>query len=251
MIVAADYINHHLTHLRIGTGFWSLNLDTMIVSIVLGAMVLGLFAFFAHKAQSGVPSRFQLFFEIIFEFVQSQVYDTFHGKSALIAPLALTIFIWVLTMNIMDLVPIDLLPYVLNLFGVHYFKVVPTADVNCTLGIALGVFLLIVFYNIYCKGPFGLFKEILSKPFGWYLLPLNLFLRVIEELAKPISLGLRLFGNLYAGELIFILIALLPAWCQWTLGGPWAIFHILVILIQAFVYMMLTIVYLSMASEKH
>ena len=248
---ATEYINHHLTHLSVGSGFWTVNLDTLIISWVLGVLFLFVFYKAAKTSTSGVPGRLQSFVEMMFEFVSGQVSDTYHGKSKLIAPLAMTIFVWVFLMNFMDLVPIDLLPLMASWTGVHYLKVVPTTDPNLTLGMSLSVFFLIVWYNFAAKGIKGVFIEITCRPFGVWLMPLNVFLKVIEELAKPISLGLRLFGNLYAGELIFILIALLPWYTQWPLGGAWAIFHILVITIQAFVFMMLTIVYLSMAEESH
>lgn len=234
-----------------GSGFWSLHLDTLLFSWISGVCFLALFYFVAKRATVGVPSGWQNFVEMMLEMVSKQVYDTYHGKNQLIAPLALTIFMWVFLMNFMDLLPVDLLPRVADLLGVHNLRIVPTADPNLTLGMALSVFLLIIWFNLYNKGVVGLTKEILCRPFGIWLMPLNLFLRLIEELAKPVSLGLRLFGNLYAGELIFILIALLPWWAQWSLGGLWSIFHILIITIQAFVFMMLTIVYLSSAEAGH
>lgn len=250
--IATDYIKGHLTHLEVGSGFWTFHLDTLIISWVLGVLFLSAFYFIAKRAKSDAPSGWQNFLEMMFDFVSSQVKDTYHGKSKLIAPLALTIFVWVFLMNLMDLVPIDLLSWVSSLFGAHaHMKLVPTTDPNLTLGMSLSVFGLIIIYSIKAKGVGGFVKELLCTPFGPYLFPVNLFLKVIEELAKPLSLGLRLFGNLYAGELIFILIALLPAGAQWALGGPWAIFHVLIITIQAFVFMMLTIVYLSMAEEHH
>jgi len=248
---AAAYINHHLTHLTVGKGFWSLNLDTMVCSWVLGLLFLLLFYIAGKRSSAGVPSKWQNFVELMLEFVGEQVSDTYHGKSKLIAPLALTIFVWVFLMNFMDLVPVDLLPMIASWCGIKYLKVVPTTDPNLTLGMSISVFFLIIWYNLAAKGAVGVLLEVTCRPFGVWLMPLNIFLKIIEELAKPISLGLRLFGNLYAGELIFILIALLPWWTQWPLGGAWAIFHILVITIQAFVFMMLTIVYLSLAEESH
>jgi len=247
----SEYIKHHLHHLSVGDGFWAVHLDTLIVSWILGLFFLSIFRSVAKNASSGVPNGLQNFVEFLYDFADSQVKDTFHGKSKLIGPLALTVFVWVFLMNFMDLLPVDLLPMIVSLFGVEYLRVVPTADPNHTLGMALGVFLLVIFYSIKEKGVDGFIHELTCTPFGWKMMPFNLFLKVIEEIAKPVSLGLRLFGNLYAGELIFILIALLPWWCQWTLGGGWAIFHILVITVQAFVFMMLTTVYLSLAVEKH
>lgn len=250
-LTATEYINHHLTHWKVGNGFWSLHLDTLIISWIFGALFLITFYVVARRATSGVPGRLQNFVEMMLEMVNRQVTDTYHGKNKLIGPLALTIFIWVFLMNAMDLLPVDLLPRTTNILGLHYLRAVPTADPNLTLGMSLSVFFLIIYFNLANKGFFGLLKEICTKPFGIWLLPLNVFLRLIEELAKPISLGLRLFGNLYAGELIFILIALLPWFSQWPLGGVWSIFHILIITIQAFVFMMLTIVYLSSAESTH
>jgi len=247
----SEYIKHHLHHLSTGDGFWAMHLDTFIVSWILGISFLCLFRTAAKNVTSDVPNKLQNFVEFLYDFADSQVKDTFHGKSKLIGPLALTTFIWVFLMNFMDLLPVDLLPMIVSFFGVDYLRVVPTADPNQTLGMALGVFLLIIIYSIKEKGVAGFAHELTCTPFGAKMMPFNLFLKVIEELAKPISLGLRLFGNLYAGELIFILIALLPFYIQWIPGGAWAIFHILVITVQAFVFMMLTTVYLSLAVEKH
>jgi F-type H+-transporting ATPase subunit a len=255
---SSEYIKHHLHHLSVGDGFWAIHLDTFVVSLIIGILFLGVLRTAAKNASADVPNSFQNFVEYLYEFVDSQVKDTFHGQSKLIAPLALTIFLWVFLMNFMDLLPVDLLPMIVSLFGVEYLRVVPTADPNQTLGMAIGVFLLVIFYSLQVKGALGFLEELTCTPFkpkntGLKILmvPVNLFLKLIEEIAKPVSLGLRLFGNLYAGELIFILIALLPWYLQWILGGPWAIFHILVITVQAFVFMMLSTVYLSLAFEKH
>jgi len=246
-----EYISHHLHHWTIGDGFWSLHLDTLIFSWILGTVFLLGFYWIAKHATADVPSGWQNFAEMMLEFASKLVTDTYHGKSALIAPLALTIFIWVFLMNAMDLLPVDLLPLLGGFIGLHYLRAVPTADPNLTLGLSLSVFLLIIWFNLSSKGIKGLLVEMTCRPFGVWLWPLNLFLRIIEELAKPLSLGLRLFGNLYAGELIFILIALLPWATQWPLGVAWAIFHVLIITIQAFIFMMLTIVYLSLAEDSH
>ncbi len=259
LLSPGDYIQHHLQQLSFNLnnlsmhkqGFWTLHLDTLGVSIVLGTLFLWVFRRVARRAVPGVPGRLQNLVEILVEFVQGLVKESFHGRSQLIAPLALTIFVWVFLMNFMDLLPVDLLPRIASLLGLHYFRAVPTADLNMTFALGITVFLLIIFYNFKIKGPIGLSKEVLCKPFGIYLMPLNILFRIIEEVVKPISLALRLFGNLFAGELIFILIALMPWWIQWTVGGVWAIFHILIIAIQAFIFMMLTIVYLSMAHESH
>ena len=250
-INSAEYINHHLSHLSIGSGFWTLHLDTLAISWIIGVSFLLVFYITARRATPGVPSKLQNFVEMMLDMVSKQVTDTYHGKSKLIAPLSLTIFMWVFLMNAMDLLPVDLLPRLAHLFGIKYLRAVPTADPNLTLGMSLSVFLLIIGFNFANKGFIGVIKEITCKPFGVWFMPLNIFIKLIEEFAKPVSLGLRLFGNLYAGELIFILIALLPWWAQWPFGGAWSIFHILIITIQAFVFMMLTIVYLSLAEESH
>ena len=222
------------------------NMDTLCVSWALGLLFSGSFYWAARRATVGTPGRFQNMVEILYEFVQTQVKETFHGRSALIGPLSMTIFVWVFLMNCMDLIPVDLFGYL----GASTFRAVPTTDPNLTLGLALSVFLLIIFYSIKVKGWKGFFKELACQPFGPKLFIFNISLRIVEECAKPLSLGLRLFGNLYAGELIFILIALLGPW-QSVLGVPWAIFHILIIVIQAFIFMMLSIVYLSLAHEEH
>ncbi len=255
---ASAYIQHHLVNLPLNLhnftftsgGFWTLDVDTLGIAIVLGVLFCWLFRLAAKKATAGVPRSWQNFVEIMIDFVDSQVKETYNGKSQLIGPLALTIFVWVFLMNFMDLLPVDLLPRIMGAMGAPYFRAVPTADPNLTIGLALSVFCLIIFYSLKIKGFKGVGHELMHSPFP-YLLPVNFIFRVIEEFAKPLSLSLRLFGNLYAGELIFILIALLPWWIQWTLGGAWAIFHILIITLQAFIFMMLTIVYLSMAHEMH
>jgi len=256
-MTSGEYIQHHLDHLTVdlnphfGTsGFWSFNLDTLFVSLVIGLSLAALLRYIAVKMTPGVPGKLQNAVEIVIGFVQGTVHESYHGKSQLIAPLALVVFLWIFWMNAMDLLPVDLLPHLLGLLGIHHFKNVPTADPNATFAMSISVFLLIIFYNVTVKG-WALGKEILTKPFGPYLFFLNVPFRIIEEVAKPFTLALRLFGNMFAGELIFILIALLPWWLQWLPGGIWAIFHILIISIQAFIFMMLTIVYLSMAHETH
>lgn len=249
-LTASQYIVHHLTNLSVGEGFWAINLDTLIISWILGISFLFLFRCAAVKATSGVPGKLQNFVEVLLDFVKQQVKDTYHGKSETVAPLALTIFVWVFLMNLMDLLPVDLLPYAASMVGIHYLKVVPTTDLNLTLALSLSIFLLTIYYNIKVKG-FHLLQEMFCSPFGAWFFPFNLLLRLVDELAKPVSLGLRLFGNLYAGELIFILIALLPWWTQWPLGWVWAVFHILIITLQAFIFMMLSIVYIAQAHEGH
>lgn len=255
----AEYVQHHLNHLLLNLhtftlgngGFWTLNLDTTLISLALGLIFFIIFRCVAVRMSTGVPGKLQNFIEIIFEFVDKAVKESFHGASDLIAPLALTIFIWIFLMNLMDLLPVDLLPNSLKLLGLPYFRSVATADPNATFGMSLAVFVLMIYYNFKIKGVGGFIKETCTYPFGKYALPLNIIQRGIEDGVKPISLSLRLFGNLFAGELIFILIGLLPWWAQWIPGSLWAVLHILIILVQSFVFMMLTIVYLSMASEKH
>jgi len=248
---ATGYIVHHLTPLSTGEDFWALHLDTLFFSIVLGSLFLLVFKKAADQATAGVPGKMQNFIEMVIEFVDTQVKDSFHGTSNLIAPLALTIFVWVFFMNAMDLLPVDLLPFVGSVMGLEYLRVVPSTDLNATFAMSLTVFLMILFYSVKIKGVVGFGKELLLTPFGPWLMPFNLLLKVVEEVAKPISLGLRLFGNLYAGELIFILIALLPWTVQPLLSVPWALFHLLIITLQAFIFMVLTIVYLTMAHEEH
>jgi len=258
-ITQADYVQHHMQHWQLNLhnftstngGFWTLNLDTTVISVALGLLFLLLFYLVARRAVTSVPGKGQNFVELAVETVDGLVKDTFHGDRSLIAPLALTIFVWVFLMNFMDLVPVDLVPRLFQYAGIDHFKAVPTADPSLPFAMSITVFILIIYYNIKMKGGIGLSKEILSKPFGWYLFPLNILFRFIDEMVKPMSLALRLFGNLFAGELIFILIALLPWWMHFTLGVVWTIFHLLVILIQAFIFAMLTIVYLTSAQESH
>jgi len=338
-----EYIQHHLQNLTYGQhpdgtwgiahsaaeakamGFWAVHVDTLFWALLLGFLFFFLFRSVAKKANSGVPTRFQAAIETIVEFVDNSVRESFHGTSRLIAPLALTLFVWIFFMNFMDLIPVDWLPWVASTAGIAYQKVVPTTDVNATLGMSIAVFVLIIIYSIRFKGVGGFVSELVMNPlnprdlgmpkFVWpFVMAFNLMLELVSLLAKPMSLGLRLFGNLYAGELIFILIALvftagsgmiagglsslfgehIPAWfwvvatasvfatlwlnlkgrldnkkTLWLLlvellligglaflGGQlmhfgWAVFHILIITLQAFIFMMLTIVYLSMASEHH
>lgn len=260
MITTGEYVQHHMHFLEFnlrtmklgsGGGFWSLDLDSMIMSIVLGAVFLILFRLAATRLRVDNPGKLQVFCEMMIEFVDDITKDLFHNKDKLVAPLGLTIFIWVFLMNLADLLPVDILPRLMSLFGLPYWRVVPTADPNITFGLSFGVFILMIIYNFKGKGAKGFAKEALTQPFGAKLFPLNFAFRVIEDVIKPFSLSLRLFGNMFAGELIFILIALLPWYAQFVLGVPWALFHILVILIQAFIFMMLSLVYLSMAHEAH
>jgi F-type H+-transporting ATPase subunit a len=254
------YIQHHLTNASVGEGFWTLHVDTLAWSIVLGLVFILSFRSAAKKATSGVPGKWQACVEIVVEFVDSTVKSNYHGTSPLIAPLALTIFVWVLLMNLMDLIPIDLIPYIAQnigiLMGVNphdvYIKSVPTTDTSMTFALSIGVFVLMIYYSIKIKGLGGFMKELYAQPFNTpWLYPFNFILEVVGLVAKPLSLALRLFGNLYAGELIFILIAGTMGLWQLPVHFIWAAFHLLIIPLQAFIFMMLTIVYLSMASEKH
>lgn len=258
LITPGQYIQHHLEHLTLnlktmsigdGGGFWSLNLDTMIISTLLGLIVFGGMRYVATHLTE-IPGKLQNFVEMIIGFVDKAVHEIFHHKSTFLPSLALTIFVWIFAMNAMDLLPVDLIPRFLSLFGVPYFKTVPTADPNATFAMSITVFFLIIIFNLKAK-KHRLLKEMLTFPFGPYLFPVNFAFRIVEECVKPLSLALRLFGNMFAGELIFILIAIMPWWMQWPAGGIWAIFHILVITLQAFLFMMLTIIYLSMANDNH
>jgi F-type H+-transporting ATPase subunit a len=238
-------------------GFWSLNVDSLGTAIVLGVLFMWLFRSVAKKASTGVPGGVQNFVEWIVEFIDNSVRGSYSGKSALVAPLALTIFIWIFLMNFMDLLAIDHVPQVAHLFGLPFFKVVPTTDPNMTFGMSIGVFLIVLYYSFKFKGPGGFFAELAFQPFGKWGLPANLLLEGVNLIAKPVSLALRLFGNMYAGEMIFILIALMfgagavmgvfAGVLQWA----WAVFHILIITLQAFIFMTLTIVYLDMAQAEH
>ena len=269
-----EYIQHHLHHLQWHVGdskFMTINIDSVFFLLLMCALFIGFFLYVSRRATSGVPGKLQCALEMVVTGIDGLVRETFHGQSKLIAPLAVTIFCLVFLMNFMDMVPVDLLPWAAHEAGVKYLRVVPTADLNTTLGMALGVFFLIHYFGIKHKG-LGLFvKEAFTAPFHaeslWMailLAPANLLLRLIEELVRPVSLSLRLFGNMYAGELIFILIAVMTLGSsldavstyamipvQFISGFIWTAFHVLVITLQAFIFMMLTVVYLSMAAEKH
>lgn len=282
ILTVGKHIQHHLTNLTFGyhpenglslaatgteaaeMGFWAIHVDSMIWSIGLGILFLWGFRYAALRATVGAPTGWQNFVEMIIEFINDQVRGSFKHKNDVVAPLALTIFIWVFLMNLMDLVPVDVVPRLFYLMGVEYMKIVPSTDPNITTGLALGVLILIIYYSIKIKGPGGFIKELTGIPFQTnivYLKPLfwtmNLILETINLLAKPLSLSLRLFGNLYAAEMIFILIATMySAGLMLGLFGGflqlgWAIFHILVVPLQAFIFMTLTIVYLDMAHSDH
>ena len=269
-----EYITHHLTHLTVNQGhgaFWAFHLDSVLFTGGLALIFVLIFIMVARRATSGVPGKLQAAIEILVEMVDRTVKETFHGKSRLIAPLAITIFVLVWLMNFMDLIPVDFLPWAGQRFGIEHLRVVATADINTTLGMSITVFLLIWYVGIKEKGIGGFFGEWFTAPFhasgpvGKILTaPPNLLLRIIEEAVRPLSLSLRLFGNMYAGELIFVLIAGLTlesslahvstyVWgvVQFVADAVWTLFHILIITLQAFIFGMLTIVYLSMAAEKH
>jgi len=272
---SAEYIRHHLQNLTFGQhpdgswgiahsaeaaremGFWALHIDTLGFSIGLGVLFLYIFHRVAKQATAGIPGGLQNFAEWIVEFVEDSVKGSFSGRNPLVAPLAFTIFIWIFLMNFMDLIAIDFLPGLAQLIGIPYLKVVPTTDPNATFGMAFGVFFLILYYSFKIKGPGGFFAELAFQPFGKWGMPVNLLLEGVNLIAKPISLALRLFGNMYAGEMIFILIALMYSGglVLGSFGGllqiGWAIFHILIITLQAFIFMTLTIVYLDMAHQEH
>lgn len=262
---SSEYIVHHLTHLTNKpqtsiVDFSVFNFDTFFYSLAMGLVTIWFLQRAAKGATAGVPGRFQAFAEMLVEFVESQSKAIVHGNRAFIAPLALTVFVWVTMMNAMDLIPVDLLPKVGGLFGIHYMRVVPSADLNGTLGLSLGVLALMLYYNVKIKGLGGFVHELFCAPFGNHpgLWLANLGLNLIEFLAKTVSLAMRLFGNLYAGELLFMLIALLGATATWwgfamhvIAGSAWAIFHILIVLLQAFIFMMLTLVYIGQAHEGH
>ncbi len=271
---SGEYIQHHLQNLQVcevdGQWVWNqcagnpmaINVDSMFWSVLLGIVFIWLFGRAARKATSRQPSKFQALVEIVVGFIDSSVKDTFHGKSTLIAPLALTIFVWVFLMNLMDLIPVDWIPLVSqNLLHIPYMKVVPTTDVNVTFGMSIAVFFLIIFYTIKSKGLGGFIAELTLHPIAPptrgagliaapFIIAFNFMLESVALLAKPLSLSLRLFGNMFAGELIFILIALLGVW-QLPLHFGWAVFHVLIVTLQAFIFMMLTVVYLALAMEEH
>ena len=238
-------------------GFWSIHVDTMLWSIGLGALFLWLFRKAALKASADTPSGWLNFVEMCIEFIDNNVRGTFSAKNDMIAPMALTLFVWILLMNTMDLVPVDWIPELAKLMGIHYMKVVPTTDPNATFGMSLSVFVLMLYYSIRVKGAGGFFAELAFQPFPKWMFPINLFLELISLLSKPVSLALRLFGNLYAGEMIFILIALLYSGgaVMFVSGGAlqwlWAVYHVLIVLLQAFIFMILTVVYLDMAHQHH
>lgn len=229
--------------------FFSLNLDSLIISLGLGLAAFGFLAHVARRATKSTPGRLQGSIEMLLLFIRNLVTSLFPAAPRSVAPLALTIFVWVFFMNSMDLIPVDTFN-VLTQKQLHA-KLVPTTDLNVTFGMSLTVFLMVIYFNVKSKGLGGFVREACTFPYGAKLAPVNLLFRLIEEAVKPVSLALRLFGNLFAAEMIFLLIALLPFWAQWTAGVPWAIYHILVVPLQAFIFTVLTVVYLSLAHERH
>jgi len=287
-ITSPEYIKHHLQNLTCTVhegqfhcahtaeeakemGFWVLNVDTLGVSLLLGALFLFFFRLAARSATAGVPSGLQNFVEWIVEFIDNNVRGSFSGRNAMVAPLALTIFLWIFLMNFMDLLPIDYVPMIAGAMGLGHFKAVPTTDPNATFGMAIAVFILVLYYSFKIKGAAGFAGELVLAPFQsknivvqTAFMPINLILEGVNLIAKPVSLSLRLFGNMYAGEMIFILIALMGgAWAGFSVGNAtmfgsqillslgWGIFHILIVTLQAFIFMTLTIVYLDMAHQEH
>ena len=278
---ANEYISHHLVNLHVGHGFWTFHLDTLIMSGLIGMIVFGIMAYAGRRATAGVPGKLQAFVEIVLGMVDQQVRDTFHAKSELVTPLAITVFIWVFCMNAVDLIPVDFIPLIMEkVFHVPHWKAVPTTDPNATFAMSLTVFALILIFNVKFKGLGGFLREVFTAPFQHdnlavqiLLAPVNMVLRFVEDVAKPVSLALRLFGNMFAGEVLFILMVLLAGAWSWDMAGAstvgdaatsvlamlghvllslgWGIFHILIITLQAFIFMMLTIVYMSLASESH
>ena len=276
-LTPSEYIGHHLSFdtQSVGQGeFWILHMDTLVVSGLLGVLVFGFLWWVVRGATSGVPTKRQAFLELLMEFVDSQVKTIFHGnRHAFVAPLALTVFVWVLFLNAMDFLPIDIMAWIYqHIFGLHKWRSVPTSDINTTFALALSVWILMIFFSIKVKGLGGWIHELFCAPFGAplhngftilgaigapFLLLANFAFNIIEYISKPLSHSLRLFGNMYAGEIIFLLLGmwaatgLVGAVFGALLGVGWAIFHILIVVLQAFIFMMLTVVYISMAHESH
>ena len=260
----SDYIGHHLAFNEVSVGehpFWTMHVDSVVMAVLLGLISMGLIWLVARKATAGIPTKRQAFIELLFGFIDDQVKTSFSGnRHAFIAPAALTVFVWVLMMNAMDFLPIDIMATIYNVvFKVEYWRNVPTSDVNTTFALALGVWFLMIFFGIKVHGLKGWLHDLFCAPFGSnpFVWPANFLFNMIEYVSKPLSHSLRLFGNMYAGEVIFLLIGMLAAsgifgvFFSALLGAGWAIFHILIVALQAFVFMMLTVVYLSMAHEGH
>jgi F-type H+-transporting ATPase subunit a len=260
-----EYIAHHLTHLKVGSGFWTWHVDTLFMSALLAIAVSFILWFAARRASSGAaPTGLVAFVEFIYDWVDQQVAGIYPGDRRFMTALALTLFSWVVAMNTMDLLPVDLPGHFASVFGAKFWRVLPTSDLNGTIAEAVVVFAMIIIFSVRAKGIGGYLHEWAAAPFGIWLFPFNIVLNFIELLSKPISLGMRLYGNMYAGELLFILIALLgfavtglTFWsgiaflAQVLFGAGWAIFHILIVLLQAYIFMVLPIVYIAMAEEHH
>ena len=253
---ASEYIKHHLVHWQwspIGdtSSFLTFNIDTILVSIVCGLVFLGLFRYVATRASVHNPGRLQLAVESIIMMVDEQVTSIHNERDTTISALALSIFVWIWLMNFMDLIPVDLIPFVANKLDVHFFRAVPTADLSMNFALSLGVLFMVHVASLRAHGLKHYIWDILSHPFSIYLFPLNIFIRIVEEFAEPLSLAMRLFGNMFAGELIFFLIALSPIYIQLFAGWFWLAMHILIITLQAFIFMVLTIVYIGIAKNSH
>ncbi|MFT3906637.1 MAG: F0F1 ATP synthase subunit A [Steroidobacteraceae bacterium] len=260
-----EYLTHHLTHFTVGTGFWAIHVDTLAMSTALATLVAFLLWIAARRVSANAaPSGFASFVEFIYDWVDGQVGDIYHGSRTFLTALAFTLFTWVVAMNAMDLLPLDLPGNVAGLFGASHWRVLPTADLNGTIAEALVVLLLVIGASIRAKGVGGYLHEWVAAPFGPALFPFNIILNIVELLAKPVSLSMRLYGNMFAGEVLFMLIALLgfivtgftvgsglAFVTQVLLGASWAIFHILIVLLQAYIFMVLPIVYISMSEEHH
>lgn len=262
-LTPTSYISHHLTNRTVSLGdggFWTLHLDTFATSVMLGIVGFGFLWWIVRGATAGVPNKRQAFVEMLFDFVDDQVKGIFHGNRAFVAPLALTVFVWVLLMNAMDFIPVDIAAlFTQNALHQHEWKPVPTSDVNTTFALALSVWVLMLFYNVKIKGIGGWTHELFCTPFGSNVLlwPLNFLFNLVEYISKPLSHSLRLYGNIYAGEIIFMLLwmwaatGLVGSVAGGVLALGWAIFHILIVVLQAYIFMMLTIVYMAMAHESH
>lgn len=260
-LTPTSYIQHHLQNLTApvgeGGGFWTLHVDTLVMALLMGLLMVFMFWIATRRPTAGVPGKWQAFVEIMLEFVDRQAKDTYHGKSKLVTPIAITLFFWILLMNLIKMIPADFIAKPLELVGVHYFKPVPTADVNATLGMSISVFFLMLFFALKAKGLGGFTHEFLTAPFGKWMMPFNLILNIVEWLSKPVSLAMRLFGNMFGGEIVFLLIwvlggaGILGALAGGAFGLGWMLFHLLVIPLQAFIFMMLSIVYLSLSEDAH
>jgi F-type H+-transporting ATPase subunit a len=261
-LTPTEYIQHHLSFFAkpLGEGsFWTLHVDSLITSAILGIVGMGLLWWVVRGATAGVPNKRQAFVELLFTFVDDQVKGIFHGKRDFVTPTAITVFVWVLLMNAMDFLPVDIMAWLLGLVGIHSWRLVPTADVNTTFALALTVWLLMIYFSVKVKGLGGFIHELFCSPFGSnpLLWPANFLFNLVEYISKPLSHSLRLYGNMYAGEIIFLLLWLWAATglvgtvFGAALGVGWAIFHILIVALQAYIFMMLTIVYFSMAHESH